>query len=233
MKILSIEDSQEFQMLIYASLSQMCTVVKANSIAEARAKLADGSEYALILLDVGLPDGDGFTLCTEIKNNPKHANVPIFFLTGKSETINKVMAFNLGAEDYVVKPFDPLELRVRVEARVKKSQTQTQNKVIGGIRIDFLRNTVEIEESGRWNLLDLTTTEYKILSYLVQNSDAVLTRNQIIDYVWGNGVYILDRNVDSHISSLRKKLNDQAIHIKAVHGLGYKFNTDALRRKSA
>ena len=232
MKILSIEDSAEFQILIQATLGNQYQLEKATSLSEARAKIQT-NEFSLILLDVGLPDGDGFSFCTELKNNPRTAQVPVVFLTGKSDTIHKVMAFNLGAEDYLVKPFDPLELKARVDVRLKKLQVGNTQKVLPGLKIDFHRSLVEIESERGWEALDLTSTEYKILTFLVQNQSAILSRNQIIDHVWGNKVYILDRNVDSHISALRKKMQPHAAYIRAVHGLGHKFSVELPKKKSA
>lgn len=218
-------------MLIQTCLGGEKHVIKATSLAEAREKLKDAT-YDLILLDVGLPDGDGLQFCSEIKNMPQHVQVPVFFLTGRSDTINKVMAFNLGAEDYIVKPFDPLELKARIEARIRK-QTQPLNiKVYGGIKIDFIRNLVELQNNDNtWEAIDLTLTEYKVLTFLVQNMDAVLSRNQIIEFVWGPSVHILDRNVDSHVSSLRKKLKSYGAHIRAVHGLGYRYSKELSGKK--
>ena len=231
-KILSIEDSAEFQILIQASLGKVYQVEKAASLAEARAKI-EAHDFSLILLDVGLPDGDGFVFCTELKNNPRVANLPVVFLTGKTDTMHKVMAFNLGAEDYLVKPFDPLELKARVDVRLKRLQGGSPQKVLPGLKIDFHRSLVEIESERGWEALELTSTEYKILTFLVQNQGAILSRNQIIDHVWGNKVFILDRNVDSHISALRKKMHPHAAYIRAVHGLGYKFSIELSKKKSA
>lgn len=234
MKVLVVEDVLDIQMIIEACLNSSAQLIRAATKFEAIEKLK-AHKIDLILLDVSLPDGDGFNLCTEIKAVDSWANIPIFFLTGKLETIDKVMAFNLGAEDYITKPFDPLELKARVEAKLRHIQKSLESSISthGPLRIDSARQTVEVYADNQWKALALTFTEFKLMTYFAKHTDHVLSRNQIIDYVWGQGVHVIDRNVDSHVSSLRKKLTPHTKLIKSVHGLGYKFSLAGFEQKKA
>lgn len=235
MKVLVVEDVLDIQMIIEACLNSSAQLIRAASKAEAVEKL-NAHKIDLVLLDVSLPDGDGFNLCSEIKSIDSWANIPIFFLTGKVNTVDKVMAFNLGAEDYITKPFDPMELKARVEAKLRQIQKNLETSVTthGPLRIDSTRQTVEVSVDGQWHALPMTFTEFKLMTYFAKHIDHVLSRNQIIEYVWGTGVHVIDRNVDSHVSSLRKKLTPHSRLIKSVHGLGYKFSVEGQAvRKSA
>ncbi len=227
MKVLVIEDSPQFQMVAETAIQPVAQVIKAHNLREAREALKEHNPQ-LILLDVSLPDGDGFTFCTEIKSLEQFANTPVFFMTGLQETMSKVMAFNMGADDYITKPFDPLELRARVEAKLKKVSSDKKNEVVmGPLKISYSKQTVELKDSAdQWQRVDLTHTEFKLLILFVEHPEVVYSRTQIIDHIWGQGVIIIERNVDSHVSALRKKIPPVNDLIQSVRGLGYKFYYD-------
>ena len=141
--------------------------------------------------------------------------------------MDKVMAFNLGAEDYITKPFDTIELRARVEARLRllKKENESDVTTYGPLRVDAVKQSVDVRtENGVWSPLSLTFTEFRLVSYFTKHAELVLSRNQIIEYVWGLDVNVINRNVDSHVSSLRKKLAPHSKLIRSIHGLGYKFS---------
>jgi DNA-binding response OmpR family regulator len=227
-KVLVVEDSQEFQLMIKGALGRGLQLEICATLAEARQKLG-AEQYDLILLDVTLPDGSGFEFCSELQSNEKSVKTPIIFLSGRNATTDKVLGLTLGAEDYVTKPFDPTELKARVESKLRKSTVKAQDETTierGPLRMHLPNYTAMMIVAGKETKLDLTPIEYKILYRLAKNPGHILTRQQLIDNVWGVGAYIEDRSVDKHISSLRRKLGDFSNHVRTVSGLGYQFVVD-------
>lgn len=227
-KLLVVEDSKEFQLMVKSALGRGMQVEVCATLAEARKKISSES-YDLVLLDIALPDGTGFDFCSELQGNEKTMKLPIIFLTGRTATTDKVLGLTLGADDYVTKPFDPTELKARVESRLRKSTAKTQEESTierGPLRMNLPNYTATMIVEGRETKLDLTPIEYKILYRLAKNPGHILTRQQLIDNVWGVGAYIEDRSVDKHISSLRKKLGEYSNYVRTVSGLGYQFVTD-------
>jgi DNA-binding response OmpR family regulator len=223
-KILLVEDSIPFQKIIIATLGHH-QVICASSVAEALDALKE-QEFELILLDIHLPDRDGYSLLSELQSDLKSFSIPVICLTGKNEVTDKVTAFSLGADDYIVKPFDPIELKARVEGKLKKSRRSKETMSVhfaGPLEIDHRHHRVTLHE-GTQNLeLSLTQTEFKLLSHLATHPDQVLTRSQLLMAAWGKNTNVLERVVDVHLCSLRKKLGSQAQSIKALPGVGYKF----------
>lgn len=227
-RVLVIEDSQEFQLMIKSALGRGLQVEICATLAEARQKVSN-DVFDLILLDVALPDGSGFEFCSELQGQEKTRKVPIIFLSGRNATTDKVLGLTLGAEDYVTKPFDPTELKARVDSKLRKSNVKTQDETTierGPLKMHLPNYTALMIINGKETKLDLTPIEYKILYRLAKNPGHILTRQQLIDNVWGVGAYIEDRSVDKHISSLRRKLGDFSNHIRTVSGLGYQYVED-------
>lgn len=227
-KVLVVEDAQEFQLMIKSALGRGLNLEVCASLAEARQKLAT-EQFDLILLDVTLPDGSGFEFCSELQGQERTSKVPVIFLTGRSATTDKVLGLTLGAEDYVTKPFDPTELKARVDSKLRKSSVKSQDETTierGPLKMHLPNYTAVMTVAGKETKLDLTPIEYKILYRLAKNPGHILTRQQLIDNVWGVGAYIEDRSVDKHISSLRRKLGDFSNHIRTVSGLGYQYVVD-------
>lgn len=224
-KILLVEDSKEIKQLVHVALSNnLAELDWAQSIEEAR-KLFEENEYALVLLDIELPDGSGFTLCSEIQNSSQET--AIFFLTAHDELSEKVMGFSAGADDYITKPFEPLELQARVAAKLKKLQMAQFNADRldwDGIEIDKSSQEVLIRnKEGQMTPVELTSLEFKLLLYLANREGEVVEREKMLDEIWGEDVHVYSRSVDTHISKLRKKLENQSELIESVHGVGYKF----------
>ncbi len=227
-KILVVEDAPEFQLLIRNSLGHELTVEVCGSLVEAREKIKS-QMFDLILLDVTLPDGSGFEFCSELQSQEKTHKIPVIFLSGRNAVTDKVLGLTLGAEDYVTKPFDPIELKARVESRLRKQQNLSQEDSFlerGPLKMSLPNYSATMAIQGKETKLNLTPIEYKILYRLARHPGNILTRQQLIDSVWGVGAYIEDRSVDKHISSLRKKLDAFANHIHTVSGLGYQFVID-------
>lgn len=234
MDILIIEDSPEIQMIVAALLGNNHTFDAATTLAQARTKLTEKS-YKLVLLDIELPDGDGFHFCSEIKNNMRTKDIPIIFLTGKGDPTDKVMGFTVGAEDYIVKPIEPMEFTARINAKFRllnQLSDNEQNKVKGLFRINSNKQKISIIDEGSETELDLTTNEFKLLLYFLNHEDHVLSRNQLLDEIWGNDVHVSDRTVDTHIYVLRKKLGSYSTFIQSVPRVGYKFTQSLLFNKN-
>lgn len=228
-KILVIEDSPEYQLMVKNSLGRNLAVTVCPNLTEARKAMRAG-DIDLIILDVMLPDGSGFDFCSELQADEKTAKIPVIFLTGKAAVTDKVLGLTLGAEDYLTKPFEAAELKARVDSKLKKAMTAKQDESVivrGALRLElptygaFLTTATAGERK-----LDLTPIEYKLLYRLAKNPGHILSRQQLIDSVWGPSAFIEDRSVDKHISSLRKKLGDYAFSIRTVSGLGYQFATE-------
>lgn len=225
-QILLVEDNCELQRNIIRILSESCSISVAGSVSEAKSHL-EKSAFQLILLDIELPDGDGFKLCSHVQSEDRHKNTPIIFLTGRGEMDDKLLAFSVGADDYILKPFDTRELRARVLSRVIKSKTKQETSrefCKGDLRfcLDSQRVFI-IDAQNSESRAEMTTIEFKLLLYFANHADHVLTRNQVINTVWGESVFISDRTVDSHISKLRKKISLSRCQIVSVLGVGYRF----------
>ena len=176
----------------------------------------------LIILDLMLPDADGFEICKVLKKDDKYSSIPIIMLTAKGEESDKIVGLELGADDYITKPFSPKEVVSRVKAVLRryKGTSQTKSIRIGNILIiDPQRHKVYVNGES----IELTSTEFRILYLLASKKGWVFTRAQILDYLWGNEKAVLDRTVDVHIRHLRKKLGKAGEFIKNIRGIGYKI----------
>lgn len=177
----------------------------------------------LIILDLMLPGADGFDLCRVLKQDSRYSSIPVIMLTAKSRETDKVTGLDLGADDYVTKPFSPRELIARVKAVLRRSGHESEKTVtIGGaVTIDPERFEVRIEDA----VVPLTPAEFKILHLLASNIGRVFSREKILDHLWGNEKAVLDRTVDVHIKNLRDKLGDSGKFIINIRGVGYKLET--------
>jgi len=176
----------------------------------------------LIILDLMLPDADGFEICKYLKGRDEFASVPIIMLTAKGEETDKVLGLELGADDYVTKPFSPKELVARVKAVLRRPGTiESVQKIVIGNMLDIFPERHEACVEGK--KVDLTSTEFKILTLLSKKKGWVFTRDQILDYLWGQEKAVVDRTIDVHIKHLREKLGKAARFIKNIRGVGYKL----------
>ena len=176
----------------------------------------------LIILDLMLPDFDGLEICKYLKKKEEFSSIPIIMLTAKGEETDKVLGLELGADDYITKPFSPKELVARVKAVLRRpGQKETTGIVnIGGILIIDEKKYETVVEDEK---IQLTPTEFRILQLLASKKGWVFTRNQILDHLWGEDKIVLDRTIDVHVKNLRDKLGKAAKFIKNVRGIGYKL----------
>jgi DNA-binding response OmpR family regulator len=182
---------------------------------------------SLVVLDLMLPDVSGFEICRHLKSKPNHSSIPIIMLTARSEETDKVLGLELGADDYVIKPFSPRELTARVKAVLRRTiqeEVEAEKIQMGGVAIDPQRYEVTI--SGK--KIDLTTTEFRILQLLASKDGWEFTREKILTHLWGNDKMVLDRTIDVHIKHLREKLGDAGRLIKNMRGVGYKMEAGVL-----
>lgn len=182
------------------------------------------SNFDLILMDVMMPNVDGFTAVAKIREK---SNVPIILLTAKSEEYDKLHGFNLGIDDFIIKPFSPREVMARIKAILKRS-AQLEGKEdtsfeIGNISLNELSRTVIVSNAQ----ISLTPKEFELLAHLMKHHKQVLTREQLLNNVWGYDYFGDARTVDTHIKSLREHLGEKRKYIKTVWGVGYKFEDEA------
>jgi two-component system alkaline phosphatase synthesis response regulator PhoP len=223
-KILIIEDEEAILMALEDNLTLEGYEIESAMDGEKGFSVAKESNFDLIILDIMLPRMDGFEVCRQLRQTGK--TIPILMLTAKSQEIDKVLGLELGADDYVTKPFSPRELLARVKALLRRSK-QVQKGIevyaFGDVEVDFKR--YEVKKGGQ--AIYLTALEFSLLHFLVQNLGQVVCRDTILDEVWGRDVYIQPRTVDKHIAELRKKIEDDPAspeHIIGVRGVGYKFS---------
>ena len=188
-------------------------------------ELAKKERPSLIILDLMLPGMDGKEICRALKSNPLTQSIPILMLTAKAEEIDRVIGFELGADDYVTKPFSPRELVLRIKAILRRKEVgQESEKIvrIGDLLIDIDRHHVSVKESP----VQLTSTEFKLLVELASKRGRVQTREHLLDRVWGYTYEGYARTVDTHIRRLREKLGPLGDFIETIRGVGYRFREE-------
>lgn len=180
-------------------------------------------EIDLVLLDTGLDGKDGYALLAEMQADHEIREIPVICVSGLLNLTDKVTAFTLGADDYIVKPFDPIELKARVSSKVRryKRRIEAPCLCVGAIEIDQSRHCVSVQNRE----VTVTQTEFKLLCALARHPNRVYTRDQLLVAVWGEKADVLERVVDVHLCSLRRKLGPVSHYVKAVPGIGYKLAT--------
>lgn len=217
-KILLVEDNDRIREIIRKYLERESFVLfEASTGEEALKKLAE-REYHLIVLDIMLPDKDGWTILRHIRES---MDVPVIMLTARSEEEDKLFGFELGADDYITKPFSSRLLVARIKALLKRNHVLSANNeiIINQIRINKDFRQVYIDDVK----IDLTPIEYSLLLYFVDNINIALSRTKILDAVWGFDYFGDERTVDTHVKRLRKKLDRKNRCIETVRGLGYRM----------
>jgi len=227
-KILIVDDEQRIREMI-----REYTILEGYEMDEA----ADGAsaldlfgqkDYNLIILDVMMPKIDGWTVCREIR---KTSQVPIIMLTARGEEYDKLFGFELGVDDYMVKPFSPKELLARIKAIVRRNANAAQRDSSAeaisydGLKIEFNSRNVYVDGA----LVSLTPKNYELLNYFIDHPNRVFSREQLLNAVWGYDFYGEDRTVDTHIKMLRESLGEYRKFIVTVWGTGYKFETGEKR----
>jgi two-component system phosphate regulon response regulator PhoB len=186
-------------------------------------KILSTSNISLILLDLMLPDGSGLDLCRKLKADQSTNSIPIIILTAKDDEVDKVVGFELGADDYVTKPFSVRELILRIKAilkrKVQKPEVTEVEREFGELRIDSDSHEVFVNDEE----VSLTALEFRLLKQLVDRRGRVQTRDQLLSDVWGYSADITTRTVDTHIKRLREKLGPIGKYVQTIRGVGYKF----------
>ncbi len=223
--ILVIEDEPDIRRNLEYNLGREgFNTSSVGSLDEANDKL-ESKKFDLILLDLMLPDGSGLDLCKKIKSNSETEATPIIILTAKDDEVDKVVGFELGADDYVTKPFSVRELILRVKAILKRSDTKTKEVVeverqFGDLKIDVDSHEVHVDSQ----LIELTALEFRLLKELVDKRGRVQSRDQLLSEVWGYNAEVTTRTVDTHIKRLREKLGSMGKYVQTIRGVGYKFS---------
>jgi DNA-binding response OmpR family regulator len=221
-EIAIIEDEKDILDLIALTLEKAGFYAK---------KFATGGEFIsylnknvpdLVILDLMLPDIDGLDICKNIRQNPKTHFLPIIMLTVKGDEMDKVLGLELGADDYMTKPFSPRELVARIKAVLRRKEAAADVKEIkidNVIRIDAQKYEIYVHDRK----IELTATEFRLLVILAENRRRVFSRDELIDRLWGGEKFVTDRTIDVHIKSLRDKLGAAGELVKSVRGVGYKL----------
>jgi len=222
-RILIVEDEPDIALGLELDLRNEGYEVEVARDGEEASRRAREPGWDLILLDVMLPRLDGFEVCRELRR--ARVRTPVLMLTAKAHEAEKVMGLDMGADDYVTKPFSPRELRARIRALLRRTVPEPEPvHRLGDCEVDFER--AELRRAGERT--DLTAIELKMLQLFLGNRGRVLSREQVIDEVWGRDVYVTDRVVDTHVVKLRRKVEPDPArprYIVSVRGMGYRFET--------
>lgn len=223
-KVLVVDDEMKIRTLIrkYAEFEGH-EVIEAADGMEA-VNLCKGQTFDIIIMDIMMPELDGFSACKEIR---KFSQTPMLMLSARGEEYDKIHGFGLGIDDYVVKPFSPKELMMRIDAIMKRSKRpdETADKDIfctEGLKVDFTGRIVYVNGVKA----DLSPKEYDLLFYMIKNRNIALSREKIITEVWGYDFYGDDRTLDTHIKLLRKSLGEYSKFIVTLRGVGYRFEAE-------
>ncbi|MDD5432732.1 MAG: response regulator transcription factor [Candidatus Omnitrophica bacterium] len=226
-KILIVEDEKDINKMLDYNLQKEGFRTISCRDGEDALDLANKEHPDLILLDLMLPGIDGLEVCKSLKKEDKTAVIPIIMLTAKSQESDKIVGLELGADDYVTKPFSPKELIARVKAVLRRSKEKDKAPVItkiGDLTIDYSKISVMVKEKP----VELTSKEFELLTTLIKAKGRVLSRDFLLDNIWGfdHAMEIQTRTVDVHIRTLRKKLKSEAERIVTVKNYGYRFEAE-------
>lgn len=217
-----VDDEDDIRELVSINLKKAGFKIKEYSDADLLIKSLSKAVPDLIILDLMMPGTDGLEACKIIKKDSRYSSIPIIMLTAKADEADKVVGLELGADDYVTKPFSPRELTARVKAVLRRKITASEKPEImeiGGITIDLQKHEVQVKGKKT----ELTATEFRILQLLTSKKEHVLSREQLLDNLWGNEKVVVDRTIDVHIKHLREKLGTAGKMIKNIRGVGYKI----------
>lgn len=222
-KIVLIEDDADLFSLLKYNLEKEGFAMVGSQTGKGAIDLCRREKPDLILLDIMLPDSDGLDICKGIRSHPELATIPIIFLTARASETDRILGLELGANDYIVKPFFVRELIARVKVHFRGAQSPSKNLKAGELELD--RSACRVRLGG--NELQLTATEFRLLEFLMSRPSVVFSREQLLDAVWGHDRAVTDRTVDVYILRLRQKIEADATaphYIRSVRGFGYSFN---------
>ncbi|MFH1452908.1 MAG: response regulator transcription factor [Armatimonadota bacterium] len=220
-----IDDEPDIVELINIHLQKSGFKVKTFQEAESFLEFIKNTQPSIIILDLMLPGADGLEICRYLKSEKKYSFIPIIMLTARAEETDKIIGLELGADDYITKPFSVKELTARVKTVLRRASSSAKSdsadiiEIGGALKIDVQKYEVRIYDKK----VDLTTTEFKMLELLAEKRGRVLKRDDILDCIWGDDKDVLDRTIDTHMKNLRKKLGDASDLIKNIRGIGYKI----------
>lgn len=224
-RILIIEDQPDIRKTIDYNLSrESFEVFQAASIAEGEQAIQQ-HKPDLVILDLMLPDGSGLTLCRDIKSDPATKNTLVILLTAKADELDRVIGFELGADDYVTKPFSVRELILRVKAILKRRASEERQPAdpsytFGALTLNLEAHQVFINDLE----VGFTALEFRLLKHLIDRKGRVQSRDQLLEEVWGYSAEVTTRTVDTHIKRLREKLDSAGEYIQTIRGVGYRFS---------
>ena len=223
-RVLIIEDEPDIRKTIdYNLTKESFKVFQASSIAEGEQAILDHNPD-VIILDLMLPDGSGLTLCRDVKSDKATQHIPVILLTAKADEVDRVIGFELGADDYVTKPFSVRELTLRVKAILKRSDSNGQGSKesysFGDLTLNLDAHQVFVDNQE----IILTALEFRLLQHLIDRRGRVQTRDQLLEDVWGYSSNVATRTVDTHIKRLREKLGSIGDYIQTIRGVGYRFS---------
>ena len=216
MKILVADDEKLIREVIKEYCENEGFIVDEAENGSVAVSLASKNEYDLIILDIMMPILDGYSACKEIKKNK---NIPVLMLSARGEEFDKLMGFELGIDDYMTKPFSPKELVARIKAISKRYNKEVEKFVYEDLIVDFISHTVSIKNKE----INVTPKEFDLLTYFIKNEGVAISREILLNKIWGYDFFGDDRTIDTHIKMLRNNLGKYRDLIITVRGLGYKF----------
>ena len=221
-KILVVDDEEKIRLIIKKYGEFEGHEIKEASDGMEAVLMCDKEDFDLVILDVMMPELDGFSACKMIKNKK---DIPVIMLSARGEEYDRIHGFESGVDDYVVKPFSPKELMMRVNVVISRNQKTVSDSVVHeifekeGLKVDFTSRTVSVDGQ----LVDMTPKEYDLIFFFVKNKGIALTREKLINEVWGYDYYGDDRTLDTHIKLLRSSLGEYRKFLVTLRGVGYRF----------
>jgi two-component system phosphate regulon response regulator PhoB len=227
-KVAIIEDEAELAALLEYNLGRQGLLTRVITGSKGAVETLESWKPDLIILDVMLPDGDGFDLCRRLRKTPTLARTPVLFLTARSDEVDRVLGLEIGGDDYVTKPFSPRELMARVKAHLRRGEQPDVEEVGGGLlRLGpFTLDRIAHRLSLRDEELALTSTEFRLLEFFMTHPGRAYNREQLLEEVWGQQHYVSPRTVDVHVRRLREQIEEQPDEprfLTTVRGFGYRF----------
>lgn len=229
-KILVVDDEKDIvDILKYNLLQQKEFEVLTAYNGKDAIKIAQEEKPDLILLDIMMPEINGFDVCKKLKSSPLTSEIPLIFLTAKENEIDEIIGLELGADDYIQKPLSPRKIIARVKSVLRRVYSEPEKVVktpeyikFKEIEIDTVSHTVKIKGEEVF----FPKKEFKLLYFLLSNKGKVFSRDAILNEIWGENIYVVDRTIDVHIAKIREKLGEYADYIETIKGLGYRFNDE-------
>ncbi len=231
-KIALIEDDSDLYSLLKYNLEKEGYILVGSQTGKGAIELCRREKPDLILLDIMLPDSDGLDICKGIRSHSELAHIPVIFLTARASETDRIVGLELGANDYIVKPFFIRELIARIKIQFRGQQSAGKALKSGGLELD--RQSCRVKLNG--GTLSLTATEFRLLEFLMSRPGVVFSREQLLDSVWGHDRAVTDRTVDVYILRLRQKIEPEATNptfIRSVRGFGYSFNEGVSEKEVA